>query len=314
MRGEFRYADSCLLDRTRLRFFDRPSAEALLAVAGLHIVERLRVTRGLEETEVPVNLESTPPALVESALAGDDATTYQFVFVAADGRAAPSRLLPSLSERLQSRVLELEARCRDLELLAESNHDTQGRQTALIDDLTRRVDRGASQIAELTTELTNRMQELEARHRDVRSLRSDLALREDFLTRYRVEREQLVADAARLQQERDRLAREAQLAVERGLQASQAEARCVAATQAHTQLSAVHAALLDQHAQTVAAQAALRDEHTQLRDAHAALRAFSNSAGFRVVNAVSIRLRRFPRVYQILRSAVRGVARRAPRG
>ena len=354
MRGEFRYAEAGLLDRSHLRFFDRPSVESLFPAAGLHIVERLRVTRGLQDTEVPVDLESTSPALIEAALAGDDATTYQFVFVAADGRTASTSELPSLSEHLQRRVHELEARCRDLELLTEHNRDTEDRQKALIDDLARRADRGASQIAELTTELTSRMQELEERHRDVRSLQSDIALREDFLTQYRVEREQLLADAARLQQERASLAEDARLSLERGLQASEAQARCAAAVEAHTQVAAAHAALLDQHAQVAAAHTALLDQHTQiaaahaalldqhaqvtaahmalldeharcaaaqvalidqharLQEAHTALLAYTNSAGFRVVNAASIRLRRFPRVYGMLRSAVRRSARRAP--
>ncbi|HLH28607.1 MAG TPA: class I SAM-dependent methyltransferase, partial [Acidimicrobiales bacterium] len=80
--GRFETADSGLLDRTHLHFFDRRSAERLLTDAGLVVVDRLRTRRGLTETEIAVDLDAVPDGVLQQILADDDAETYQFILVA----------------------------------------------------------------------------------------------------------------------------------------------------------------------------------------------------------------------------------------
>ncbi len=116
LNGHFEYTPLGLLDRTHLRFFDRSGAERLMADGGLVISERLRVKRGLEETEIPVAKEEIPPSLAEILARDPDSTTYQFVFVArraaddpsiADGAMLSERLQRE-NEALREQLLELE--------------------------------------------------------------------------------------------------------------------------------------------------------------------------------------------------------------
>ena len=111
-----------LLDRTHLRFFDRAGAEQLFADARLRIVERLRVSRRLTETEIPIDPSAVPPALLQQLHDDADATTYQFVFVGipADGLVRSELAGSSLTERLQRRAEEIEANYRELEAYTRS--------------------------------------------------------------------------------------------------------------------------------------------------------------------------------------------------
>jgi 2-polyprenyl-3-methyl-5-hydroxy-6-metoxy-1,4-benzoquinol methylase len=99
MSGTFAYTDTGLLDRTHLRFFDRRGVETLFAEAGLRIVERLRVMRGLTETEIPIELSAVQPEILQMLENDPDATTYQFVLagVPSHGERVPD--VVSLAER-----------------------------------------------------------------------------------------------------------------------------------------------------------------------------------------------------------------------
>ena len=121
LRGSFEYTETGLLDRTHLRFFDRPAIEGLFRAAGLHIRDCLRVTRGLTETEIPIDPQAFPPAVVDEVAQDPESATYQFVIVAVpgDGSGATSGG-ESLAGRLQQRLLATERRFREVEAYARS--------------------------------------------------------------------------------------------------------------------------------------------------------------------------------------------------
>jgi len=190
MSGAFTYTETGLLDKTHLHFFDRPGAEALIADARLRIVERLRVTREVTETEIPIDLSAVPPQLLQQLREDPDATTYQFIFVAmpTESAAAASIAGASLAERLQHRVIELETTYRELETYARSLEQQQRDQEAHIESLTSRAaeeqastELERSRAQELREELERRIEELALRHVELRHLQADLAVKEAFI-------------------------------------------------------------------------------------------------------------------------------------
>jgi hypothetical protein len=94
LNGNFTYRDTGLLDRTHLRFFDRPGVDRLLSESDWQLIELARVTRRLGSTEIPVdNLDWDLARSLESDV---EATTYQFVMVAAPAGSAASEQPPLL--------------------------------------------------------------------------------------------------------------------------------------------------------------------------------------------------------------------------
>jgi 2-polyprenyl-3-methyl-5-hydroxy-6-metoxy-1,4-benzoquinol methylase len=210
LRGHFEYTPVGLLDRTHLRFFDRRSAEQLMADGGLVISERLRVKRGLNETEIPVAQDEIPPAFIEMIERDPDATTYQFVFVARRADVdAPASTSAMLTDRL----------------LAENEA--------------------------LRAQLVAQRAENEAL------------------------RAQLVAQRAENEALREQLLREKAMAED-----------------------------------LVAQRDGLAHHQQDLETSLAASRAYSNSAGFWLVEQVSVSLKRVPQLYRPLRALVRTVAGR----
>jgi 2-polyprenyl-3-methyl-5-hydroxy-6-metoxy-1,4-benzoquinol methylase len=177
MAGAFTYTETGLLDKTHLHFFDRPGAEALFADARLRIVERLRVTRELTETEIPIDPSAVPPQLLQQLRDDVDATTYQFIFVAAPADSTAPIDGASLAERLQQRVMQLETTNRELQVYARSLEQQTRDQQAHIETLTTR----AATLDEITAELERRMAELSLRHVELRHLQADLAVKEAFI-------------------------------------------------------------------------------------------------------------------------------------
>jgi 2-polyprenyl-3-methyl-5-hydroxy-6-metoxy-1,4-benzoquinol methylase len=122
--GRFRYTERGLLDGTHLRFFDRAGVQQLLEDAGLVVVEDLRTTAGVTETEIPIDLDSFSSEVVAEATGDADSDTYQFVLVAGPGEAggASGSLAPELQRRvheLEDRIRELEAAQRDVQFLRD---------------------------------------------------------------------------------------------------------------------------------------------------------------------------------------------------
>ena len=213
MSGAFTYTETGLLDRTHLRFFDRRGAENLFADARLRIVERLRVTRELTETEIPIDPSQFAPSVIQKLNEDPDATTYQFLLV---GKPSEGEHIPegvSLAERLQRKVDTLEAQYRELEGYARS---LEQQHRAEVDELNRVVAHGKTveeelvriradldalgidpaklaevvqqeraQAADVRSELERRMREITQQHLELRHLQADLAVKEAFITELR---------------------------------------------------------------------------------------------------------------------------------
>jgi 2-polyprenyl-3-methyl-5-hydroxy-6-metoxy-1,4-benzoquinol methylase len=79
LRGNFRYRDEGLLDRTHLRFFTFDSLRELLEHTGWHIWSAEQVILSLTDSEFRVRLESLSPALRDELLTRSDALCYQWV-------------------------------------------------------------------------------------------------------------------------------------------------------------------------------------------------------------------------------------------
>jgi 2-polyprenyl-3-methyl-5-hydroxy-6-metoxy-1,4-benzoquinol methylase len=149
--GRFRYTERGLLDETHLRFFDRAAADQLLVDAELTVIEDLRTTAGLTETEIPIEPGSFPPEVIAEATRDPDSETYQFIFVATPRRDGAA-LAGSLALELQRRVEELERMIRELETERRDidflEQDLRLKETYLI-DLRAKLAEGAAREREL---------------------------------------------------------------------------------------------------------------------------------------------------------------------
>ena len=197
--GRFRYTELGLLDRTHLHLFDRAAVEQLIADAGLTVLDRMRTTASLIETEIPIDPDAFPAEAVALALSGDDAETYQFVYVAAPGAGRGSSSgSASLGEMLQRRATEAERARLDAEGYARSL-------AAHVADLERERERVAQleaaaseRVVWLETELGRRMEELESEHEELEHAKMDVAVKDAHLA-------QLQAELAPMRARLDRL-------------------------------------------------------------------------------------------------------------
>jgi 2-polyprenyl-3-methyl-5-hydroxy-6-metoxy-1,4-benzoquinol methylase len=171
VQGRFEYTEAGILDRTHLRFFDRSSAEQLFADVGLTITERLRVVRGVDQTEVRVDVAAVDPELLSTITAAPDGLTYQFVFVArANGVSVAPPADGMLAERLQLELETLRTRFAEVEGYARNL-------AAAHDDLTARLAR----FEELERELGIRMEEAQTRQLAMRHATADIAVKQAFV-------------------------------------------------------------------------------------------------------------------------------------
>ena len=226
LQGRFRYQETGPLDNTHLRFFDRAGAEQLIAGAGLAIRQRLRVSRALHETEVPVSTDGVAPELLETVTRDPDATTYQFVFVAgpngrperpsataAGGAMLAERLLADL-ESLKARFTEVEGFAHNLsadrEGLRSALEQQQHRHAAELDALRAEGSGLAAAREELRRELELRMHEAQQRQLELKHAKLDIAVKEGFVHELRQELQTTASELGRLTAEGHRL--EAELA------------------------------------------------------------------------------------------------------
>lgn len=320
--GRFNYTEQGLLDRTHLRFFDRHAAEQLISEAGLTISQHLRVRRELEETEIPVNKDGLPTELLQSLASDPDATTYQFVFVA--GRTNGSAITHSggmLSERLLAENDELRAQYRELETYAKSLQAERAQTESLQASATAANGALLAQFKELETytknleaelavqarataesievqrerdelrqELIRRTQEAHQMHRDLRHSRADVVVKDAFISDLRQQLRQIEP----LVSQRDQLLAKRDESVAEHKKVS---AKC-------KQLIARRDQLVEERRRLLARQQALE---TTLRT----LQTYVNSAGFRIVESVVQRLRRFPMVFRTTRTIARRVVGRS---
>lgn len=197
--GRFQYTDAGLLDRTHLRFFDREGLERMLAEAGLTVFDRMRTVAGLTDTEIPLDPDAFPAETVRLAMTGEDADTYQFVYVAGPGpgRAAPAAI--SLGEALQRRALEAERLRAEAESYVETLLARIGELELQLAETDERESEARERAETLETELRSRMAELELRHEELRHAKLDVAIKDEQLASLQAEFAPLLATLERLE-------------------------------------------------------------------------------------------------------------------
>jgi 2-polyprenyl-3-methyl-5-hydroxy-6-metoxy-1,4-benzoquinol methylase len=178
--GKFEATDEGLLDRTHLHFFDREAAESLINGAGLAITERLRVRRGLTETEIEVDPEKFPPEVLSAVFADTDAETYQFIFRAVPADRAGSRDEPSLASALQTRLEATQDVLRDAESYVRHLEGELERLRFALDETELERSRSEAQRAEVEMALKERIAELEVLHGELRHLQADIEVKEAY--------------------------------------------------------------------------------------------------------------------------------------
>ena len=106
LRGNFRYRDEGLLDRSHLRFFTLDSLRELLEGAGWHLWAAEAVPLSLTDSEFRLRLETLAPVLRDELLARPDALCYQWVVEARRSPAPTPVVLPqgAPEDRFQVRV------------------------------------------------------------------------------------------------------------------------------------------------------------------------------------------------------------------
>jgi 2-polyprenyl-3-methyl-5-hydroxy-6-metoxy-1,4-benzoquinol methylase len=179
--GRFQYTEAGLLDRTHLRFFDREGLEAMLAEAGLTVFDRMRTVAGLTDTEIPLDPDAFPTETVRLAMTGEDADTYQFVYVAGPGSGRDTPEATSLGGALQRRALEAERLRAEAESYVETLRARIGGLELELADTHERESEARERAEALETELRSRMAELELRHDELRHAMLDVAVKDEQL-------------------------------------------------------------------------------------------------------------------------------------
>ena len=196
LRGNFEYGDTGLLDRTHLHLYDARAVDALFSEAQLDIVEKLRVTRGLTETEVDVDPDRFPPDVIRELLSDPEALTYQHVRVAAPRLSSSRRRSRpksrTLAERLQERVIELEAMVRAGSEWAKGVEDEIRKKEAEIEATAAHIEalestlqQAAERRVELEEVLRGRMAELKTAYGERRHLQLDLQVKDEYVSQLR---------------------------------------------------------------------------------------------------------------------------------
>jgi SAM-dependent methyltransferase len=85
LRGRWEYKSWGLLDRTHVRFFTLKSVRDLVRQAALRIVALERVRVPAFESELAVDRDTVPTAVLDEVLADPESETYQFVLTAVPG-------------------------------------------------------------------------------------------------------------------------------------------------------------------------------------------------------------------------------------
>jgi SAM-dependent methyltransferase len=180
LQGRFRYRNTGLLDETHVHFFDAVEVDAVFRKAGLVIDERLRVTRGLDETELDIDTDSLPPDVLAAATSGDDALTYQFVVTARNGKepavvARSGSETLTLAERLQRELSEQRAAYESAAAYARQLESV-GSQAAELE----------ARVLELEAILAERMDEYRESAEAVHQLETDIAVKDAYIAELRL--------------------------------------------------------------------------------------------------------------------------------
>lgn len=123
LRGEFRYSEMGLLDRSHLRFFTRETLADLFRDAGYAIKQWQDIEGDPFGNELGLREEDYPPHLAQSIRSDQDALTYQFVVKARPSRVKSRARLPQrpADQNLATPVLNdlwrVEERARQLDVV-----------------------------------------------------------------------------------------------------------------------------------------------------------------------------------------------------
>ena len=104
--GSFPYADTGLLDRTHLRFYNRASLSEMLSAGEFSPVHVETVDLEIARSEVPFDLDEHAQAFLDALSDQPDALTYQFVVVAYPS-PPPLGPIPLLLAELNRRIADL---------------------------------------------------------------------------------------------------------------------------------------------------------------------------------------------------------------
>jgi 2-polyprenyl-3-methyl-5-hydroxy-6-metoxy-1,4-benzoquinol methylase/glycosyltransferase involved in cell wall biosynthesis len=173
--GHFPYAETGLLDRTHLRFFNRESVEQLFDAADLMIGQlerRTAIPAHPKDFEVPYDPGSVPPEVLEALSRDPEASTYQFVVVGYPVRGAGTGLVKEQVKRLNR---ELDAARRENVELRAQLEQFQERRAKEIEET---AERSESTINQLQIRHT---QESELNRNTIEALQAKLAAAEATL-------------------------------------------------------------------------------------------------------------------------------------
>lgn len=175
LQGRFEYQPMGLLDNTHLRFYTRKSMEQLFTDAGFLIGKLEHTKRQIFDTEVEVDRDSVPGAILQRLEADPEAKMYQFVLTAHPfGNAGTAARLSNharlLSERLAARDMTIRELRRELRRLGEVEQQLTARDR-MIHELSRKLRR----LEELERMLNERTEQLEERKQEATELRQQVA-------------------------------------------------------------------------------------------------------------------------------------------
>jgi 2-polyprenyl-3-methyl-5-hydroxy-6-metoxy-1,4-benzoquinol methylase len=105
LQGRFPYTATGLLDDTHLRFFDPTSVHQFLRDAGLAVLDEDRVILPVDGTEIAIQIDQLDPAIKQQLVDDPEATSYQFLFIAAPADSAVVSNPPLLPARVLQREL-----------------------------------------------------------------------------------------------------------------------------------------------------------------------------------------------------------------
>lgn len=94
IKGEFRYTEEGLLDRTHLRFFTRENLLELIRECGFFPLEIDTIRKLPEETEIMHSLTDLPVSVQKAIFDRPDALSYQFILVCQPGKGKKTNARP----------------------------------------------------------------------------------------------------------------------------------------------------------------------------------------------------------------------------